>query len=125
MIMPNPEHSTLAAYQSGFKRKEKSRVICSHCGKSGHTKDKCYRIIGFPTSFKFTKSKGNFNTSGGGSHSANQVATQTQNQEKNTIDVLEIPFSRLKSNNSLPCLMDKGYKLLEVQLTSTNPLQMP
>ncbi|XP_057959164.1 uncharacterized protein LOC131151775 isoform X2 [Malania oleifera] len=36
---------------------KKNRSICSHCGISGHTVDKCYRIHGFPPGFKFTQSK--------------------------------------------------------------------
>ncbi|XP_019260086.1 PREDICTED: uncharacterized protein LOC109238110 [Nicotiana attenuata] len=36
---------------------KKNNQICSYCKKSGHTVDKCYRIIGFPADFKFTKSK--------------------------------------------------------------------
>lgn len=30
---------------------------CSHCKKIGHSIDQCYRIVGFPPDFKFTKSK--------------------------------------------------------------------
>lgn len=33
---------------------------CTHCGKSGHTIDKCYRLHGFPPGFKFTKSETTF-----------------------------------------------------------------
>lgn len=42
---------------TGDPRAKKSNLICSHCKKPGHTVDKCYRIIGFPSDFKFTKSK--------------------------------------------------------------------
>ncbi|KAI3761944.1 hypothetical protein L1987_52367 [Smallanthus sonchifolius] len=31
--------------------------ICSHCKKPGHDASKCYRLIGFPKDFKFTRSK--------------------------------------------------------------------
>uniref|UniRef100_A0A0V0H9N9 Putative ovule protein n=1 Tax=Solanum chacoense TaxID=4108 RepID=A0A0V0H9N9_SOLCH len=27
-------------------------MVCEHCGYKGHTKDTCYRIIGFPADFK-------------------------------------------------------------------------
>nr|DAD22652.1 TPA_asm: hypothetical protein HUJ06_024115 [Nelumbo nucifera] len=53
--------------------KKKSSVICSHCGKKGHSKDKCYRITGFPPNFKFTKGK----SATGGTHSANNVTQGT------------------------------------------------
>jgi len=35
----------------------KPKPICSHCGVTGHTIEKCYRIHGFPSGFKFTKDK--------------------------------------------------------------------
>nr|DAD38746.1 TPA_asm: hypothetical protein HUJ06_013068 [Nelumbo nucifera] len=54
-------------------QKKKSSVTCSHCGKNGHSKDKCYRIIGFPPNFKFTKGK--FAT--GGTPSVNSVTQGT------------------------------------------------
>jgi len=27
-------------------------LVCDHCGYKGHTKDNCYRIVGFPADFK-------------------------------------------------------------------------
>ena len=33
--------------------KGKNRPICTHCGKTGHTVDKCYKLHGFPPGFKF------------------------------------------------------------------------
>lgn len=36
-----------------FGRKGKDRPICTHCGKIGHTMDKCYKLHGFPPGFKF------------------------------------------------------------------------
>ncbi|XP_019248797.1 PREDICTED: uncharacterized protein LOC109228070 [Nicotiana attenuata] len=38
-------------------RKAASIVSCKYCKKPSHTVDKCYRLHGFPTDFKFTKSK--------------------------------------------------------------------
>ncbi|KAL9995344.1 putative RNA-directed DNA polymerase [Helianthus debilis subsp. tardiflorus] len=39
------------------KNESKKSVVCTHCKKSGHVAAKCYRLIGFPKDFKFTKSK--------------------------------------------------------------------
>ncbi|KAM0048148.1 putative RNA-directed DNA polymerase [Helianthus debilis subsp. tardiflorus] len=39
------------------KYDNKKNLVCSNCKKSGHTVNKCYRIIGFPKDFKFTKGK--------------------------------------------------------------------
>nr|XP_016455842.1 PREDICTED: uncharacterized protein LOC107779857 [Nicotiana tabacum] len=36
---------------------KKNNLVCNYCKKTGHSNDKCYRIIGFPSTFKFTKSK--------------------------------------------------------------------
>ena len=33
--------------------KGKDRPICTHCGKTSHTVDKCYKLHGFPPGFKF------------------------------------------------------------------------
>jgi len=38
-------------------RGKKTDLLCSHCKKPGHTVDKCYRIVGFPSDFKFTRFK--------------------------------------------------------------------
>lgn len=35
----------------------KKSLVCTHCKKSGYSKNQCYRLIGFPSSFKFTKSE--------------------------------------------------------------------
>ena len=39
------------------RRKSQSDPKCSHCGKTDHTREKCYRPIGFPPNFNFTKNK--------------------------------------------------------------------
>ncbi|KAI3698064.1 hypothetical protein L6452_31176 [Arctium lappa] len=39
------------------KRAGKSPPICKHCGVTGHTIESCYKLIGFPKDFQFTKSK--------------------------------------------------------------------
>ncbi|KAK8999357.1 hypothetical protein V6N11_070528 [Hibiscus sabdariffa] len=31
---------------------------CSHCGIKGHKREHCYRLVGFPSDFKFNKKKG-------------------------------------------------------------------
>ncbi|XP_042950334.1 uncharacterized protein LOC122282449 [Carya illinoinensis] len=76
LVLPASESSTLATQ---FKRKEQSDMTCQHCGKAGHTQEKCYRLIGFPPNFKFTKTRpGYSNNSSSGYHLANQVISQDQ-----------------------------------------------
>ncbi|XP_019255136.1 PREDICTED: uncharacterized protein LOC109233725 [Nicotiana attenuata] len=36
---------------------KKSMMFCKYCKKSRHTVDKCYKLHGFPSDFKFTKNK--------------------------------------------------------------------
>ncbi|OIT37220.1 hypothetical protein A4A49_57946, partial [Nicotiana attenuata] len=36
---------------------KRNNIICNYCKKPGHTAERCYIIIGFPTDFKFTKNK--------------------------------------------------------------------
>ena len=45
--LSNDHHSTNS---SG---KGKDRPVCTHCGKTGHTVDKCYKLHGFPPGSKF------------------------------------------------------------------------
>ena len=43
-------HVTNLVNSSG---KGKDRPVCTHCGKTHHTVDKCYKLHGFPLGFKF------------------------------------------------------------------------
>ncbi|XP_035829956.1 uncharacterized protein LOC110864935 [Helianthus annuus] len=49
-------NSHIPSNQYGRNDNKKS-VICSNCKKNGHHASKCYRLIGFPKDFKFTKSR--------------------------------------------------------------------
>ncbi|EOY05469.1 Uncharacterized protein TCM_020463 [Theobroma cacao] len=42
---------------SDENKKYKKEVICSHCNKKGHPKEKRYKLIGFLEDFKFNKGK--------------------------------------------------------------------
>ena len=45
--------TVLAAKSSSNNPKGKERPLCTHYGKLGHTVDKCYKLYGFPPSYKF------------------------------------------------------------------------
>ena len=49
-----PQNRFAGNRQSQFRR---DRPVCTHCGVSGHTVEKCYRIHGFPPGYKFNKGK--------------------------------------------------------------------
>ena len=51
------EPTILAIKNSGNNFKGKERPLCTHCGKLGHTVDKCYKLHGFPLGFKFKNNK--------------------------------------------------------------------
>lgn len=45
-----------ATIESQFHSSKKS-LTCAHCKKTGHSKSQCYRLVGFPSTFKFTKTR--------------------------------------------------------------------
>ncbi|KAK9070135.1 hypothetical protein SSX86_010535 [Deinandra increscens subsp. villosa] len=50
--------NNVASQSLGFTKPDaKKNVVCTNCKKAGHTVNKCYRLIGFPKDFKFTKTK--------------------------------------------------------------------
>ncbi|XP_075080013.1 uncharacterized protein LOC142165336 [Nicotiana tabacum] len=53
-VYVNPQFPGQKSQLSDFKGR-KNNLICSRYKKPGHSVDKCYRIIGFPSDFKFTK----------------------------------------------------------------------
>ena len=40
------------------KNAKKGRPQCTHCGAMGHVVDKCYKLHGYPPSYKFKSAKG-------------------------------------------------------------------
>ncbi|RVW51959.1 Retrovirus-related Pol polyprotein from transposon TNT 1-94 [Vitis vinifera] len=50
-------NSNAPAGSSGGSKTRRDRITCSHCGFQGHTKDKCYKLVGYPPGWKF-KNKG-------------------------------------------------------------------
>jgi hypothetical protein len=62
---------------SRFAKSNFRKPICSHCGLSGHTIEKCYKVHGFPPRFKFTKIKPP-NQYSSSQHSANQIQSSNQ-----------------------------------------------
>ncbi|XP_060190781.1 uncharacterized protein LOC132620082 [Lycium barbarum] len=50
---PRPQFNPKANYDS-----QKSSLFCKYCKRSGHLMEKCHRLHGYPSHFKFTKSSG-------------------------------------------------------------------
>ena len=47
------ESTVLATKSLSNNPKGKKRPLCTHCGKLGHTMEKCYKLHGFPPGYKF------------------------------------------------------------------------
>ncbi|XP_075077902.1 uncharacterized protein LOC142164245 [Nicotiana tabacum] len=62
---------------------KKNNLVCNYCKKTGHSIDKCYRIIGFPSTFKFTKSK---RYQGGPHINATLMHEENTSQSVNTME---------------------------------------
>ncbi|XP_060216422.1 uncharacterized protein LOC132643902 [Lycium barbarum] len=50
-----PFSSVGTVYRVPYEQ-NKSSLLCKYCKKPGHTIDKCYKLHGYPSNFKFTKS---------------------------------------------------------------------
>jgi hypothetical protein len=68
-LMTSKAPSPSANVKNAKQAFRKPKPVCSHCGVTGHTIEKCYRIHGFLPGFKFTKDKSV------GTSFANQVQT--------------------------------------------------
>ena len=79
------ESTALATKNSGSNFKGKDRPLCTHCGKLGHTMDKCYKLHGFPPGFKFKNNK---------NATAHQVSTNLELFHGNTSNGITdlVPF---------------------------------
>ncbi|XP_017978371.1 PREDICTED: uncharacterized protein LOC108662467 [Theobroma cacao] len=79
-VQPLSETAAISVV-AGEKSKRKSNFLCSNCGKKGHLKDKCYRLIRFPADYKFNKNKSNGNNKRSQSYSANNVISIAKSNE--------------------------------------------
>ncbi|KAH0709809.1 hypothetical protein KY290_011213 [Solanum tuberosum] len=51
-------YSSGASTSGGNYKARKSLLVCEHCGCKGHSKEQCYKIVGYPIDFK-SKRKSN------------------------------------------------------------------
>ncbi|KAL5537329.1 hypothetical protein UlMin_045755 [Ulmus minor] len=40
------------ACSSSGSRTKRDKIMCTHCGFTGHTKEKCYRLVGYPSGWR-------------------------------------------------------------------------
>ncbi|PIN19061.1 hypothetical protein CDL12_08261 [Handroanthus impetiginosus] len=77
-----PPHAS-SKNQNFSTSKKSSNLICSHCGETGHSKQRCYEIIGYPDWWDFSK-KPRKKTLGKGTVA---TATTTEEQSQPTANV--------------------------------------
>ncbi|XP_060216321.1 uncharacterized protein LOC132643809 [Lycium barbarum] len=65
--------------KKGYSEPKKEGLFCNYCKKTNHTIDNCYRLIGFPSDFKFTISKRYSVAKGNAVISGDNVSTQQNN----------------------------------------------
>ncbi|KAI3515186.1 hypothetical protein L1887_13951 [Cichorium endivia] len=53
-FFPQTNNSQSFSYLRG---KSEGNIVCNHCKKPGHTTNKCYKLVGFPNDFKYTKGR--------------------------------------------------------------------
>ncbi|XP_039071730.1 uncharacterized protein LOC120218908 [Hibiscus syriacus] len=53
--MLSPDSSVFYSKSSGIPDRRRFQGTCDYCKVKGHKRDSCYRLIGFPPDFKFSK----------------------------------------------------------------------
>ncbi|KAG5601062.1 hypothetical protein H5410_032432 [Solanum commersonii] len=86
----------------GKKPKYNPNVTCTYCGKTGHVKLNCFRLINFPDDFQFTHDKGfNNQVKGNGDHIRGNGAMtmeETDNKQDFDIDISNQNYSQEQYN---------------------------
>ncbi|KAH0689865.1 hypothetical protein KY289_017223 [Solanum tuberosum] len=109
---PNPQ-------QSFYKQKRDYTLLCDVYKMKGHTKDTCYRVVGYPPDYKFKKKPGpaRYGSNGNGNMMAHVNTIEdncgsgpaahvfTQEQYSHLLRMLN------KENNDIPVVNQAGIKL--------------
>ena len=67
------------------EKQDKSHLKCEHCGKTRHTKEQCFKLVGYPEWWIDGSKKGNVTTTNNrGGNSSSSSATATNNNGGNT-----------------------------------------
>jgi len=103
--------------QSFYRQKRDYTLLCDVCKMKGHTKDTCYRVVGYPLDYKFKKKPGppaRYGSNGNGNRMAHVNAIEdnggirpatpafTQEQYSQLLKVLN------KKNNDIPAVNQVG-----------------
>ncbi|WOH01799.1 hypothetical protein DCAR_0521184 [Daucus carota subsp. sativus] len=91
------------------KNFKKSNVICNYCKKPGHVVDKCYRLHGFPSDFKFTKTPNKFAAQVDSGPAQQSMVPQAGSTPEITPEVYSQMLSLLKTPPSSDSQTDPSY----------------
>ncbi|XP_017974612.1 PREDICTED: uncharacterized protein LOC108661639 [Theobroma cacao] len=130
-----PTLETAAMYIAAERKKKVKRdIICNHCGKKGHVKEECYRLVGFLEDFKFTKGKNNVKKGKAAVNNVSSVAdssageSQFDNEEESggnssmsQMSIIKQQVRRLMELLSENGLTDSNGKNFSSNTLQTNP----
>lgn len=74
-------------------------VSCTYCGKTGHVYDDCFRLIGFPDDFKFTKTKNPQNLAKGNAVIAGEEADAFSRNHEDSRNISNPQFPTRENYN--------------------------
>lgn len=115
---PSPSHSTITSDASSLlvknsstglsnsrstSSKRKDRLVCSNCGISGHTIDKCYRFHRFPRLSQHRTSPKVDSTGTNSSNSvasSNSLSSMSADQCKELLAILQSHLTKVKTDSS-------------------------
>ncbi|CAM8888862.1 unnamed protein product [Rhodiola kirilowii] len=76
------ENSTRGQMKNNnYQGKSRGRPFCSHCQMNGHTKEFCYKLVGYPQGHKLYKGRNSYSRGQSGGKSANVASTETENED--------------------------------------------
>ncbi|EOY13666.1 Uncharacterized protein TCM_032303 [Theobroma cacao] len=127
---PVLESSTMNT-MTDMKKNSKKDLFCNHCGKKGHSKEKCYRIIGFSEDFKFTKGRNNMRKGKGAVNSVtivSEVLIEETHMDQGeglsgTSTMSQMSNLQNQVNKLMEILSENGLTSFEGKSTSTNTQQ--
>ncbi|KAL5553104.1 hypothetical protein UlMin_040505 [Ulmus minor] len=115
-------HAGNSAYLRGkYDNRQSEKPTCSHCGYVGHTIDKCYKLHGYPPSFRFKNGTTPTNVNRfSSSTSSNISAMPMTNQASLMSDKADDSSDSVSSLSPSQC--QQLIAMLSTQLTSTTPV---
>ncbi|GKB41553.1 putative RNA-directed DNA polymerase [Tanacetum coccineum] len=101
-------------------RTQYDSLSCKNCGMKGHTIDRCFEIIGYPTGFK-KNSNGNFrnNNNKGFSNNNNRVGGSSNNVEVQTPNV-SLPFTNDQLAKLISLIGEKDNSGVQANMAGIN-----